>query len=82
VLEVRRADRRLKVAIVCCLVGGPLFTLWSLWLAFQPWMHRKDRAFGGVFLGLFIFSLGLYELKHRLRHGPQQAGRRVKPRDD
>lgn len=81
-LEVRRADRQLKVAIVCCLVGGPLFSLWCLWSAFQPWTHRKGTAFAGAFLGLFIFGVGLYELKHRLRHGPQQPGRRVNPRDD
>ncbi|KAA1419026.1 hypothetical protein F0U44_11220 [Nocardioides humilatus] len=78
--EARRADQRLRLAIVVCLIGGPLVTLSSLWYLSQPFGVRKGTV-GGIFLGVGMFALGLYELRHRIRLGPQQLGRRMKRPD-
>jgi hypothetical protein len=76
--DAKRADRRLIIAIVCFCVGGPLLTVTSIWLLLQPWPTGKGRLLAGALLGPVLLAYGMGELVHRLRHGPQEPGRRLR----
>lgn len=78
--EARRADQRLRLAIVVCVVGGPLAIISSLWWLSQPGGVSKGTV-SGIIVGATMFAVGMYELRHRVLHGPQQLGRRVKRPD-
>ena len=76
----RYADRLLWLAIVGCLAGGPALAAFSVWywLFTGPHVYHRGHPIEGIIVGLVLFGIGMGELVHRVRHGPQKPGRRIR----
>lgn len=75
----RYANQLLWLAIAVCCIGGPAITalsVWALVAGLDPpgWVHPIE----GIILGPVFFVVGMGELLHRIRHGPQKPGRRIR----
>lgn len=75
----KKADQRLFAAIGCSLVAGPAAMLWTVWeVTHPPVSLGRGWPFSGFIVGLALIAVGVGELKHRLKHGAQKPGLRVR----
>ena len=81
--DVKRSDRQFWLVVASVCVGSLLWALFFFWLAWTDDPFTRDTLKAGLFGALGIVSLvaAMHEAWHRLRHGPQEPGRRVKRQD-
>jgi hypothetical protein len=75
----RYADQLLWLAIAVCCIGGPAITalgVWALVAGFDP--PGRVHPIEGIIVGPVLIAVGMGELLHRVRHGPQKPGRRIR----